>query len=409
MSTLRESIQSFLQRREPEHLGLLRRLVSVNSFTTNRPGVEATAKLTAEAFAPLGFTAEHVPSVNANYGAHLVLTRRGRSGRKLGLISHLDTVFPPEEEARNDFHWRRDGDRIFGPGTMDIKGGTVMMHMVLSALNEAAPDRFEEPDWVLLFNSSEEVLSDDFGKLCLERLGEEALAALVFEAGGRVGDCFSIVTARKGRATFLVEVEGRGAHAGGHHHRGANAIVQLAEVIQQIASLTDYSRDLTCNVGTAAGGTVVNRVPHFATAEVEMRAFTVEAYQAGAKAILALDGRSSVRSFEGNHPCHVRVRLMTETPPWPPNPGSERLYEIWKKTGTELGLKVVREERGGLSDGNHLWHRLPTLDGLGPYGDNAHCSEQSADGSKEAEYVDAGSFVPKGTLNVLSILRLLGD
>ena len=65
------------------------------------------------------------------------------------------------------------------------------------------------------------------------------------------------------------------------------------------------------------------------------------------------------------------------------------------------------EARGGLSDGNFLWEVLPTIDGLGPAGDNDHCSERSADGSKLPEYCEVSSFVPKAALNAVAILRLL--
>jgi glutamate carboxypeptidase len=60
-----------------------------------------------------------------------------------------------------------------------------------------------------------------------------------------------------------------------------------------------------------------------------------------------------------------------------------------------------------LSDGNHFWRQLPTLDGLGPAGGNAHCSEQSLDGSKEQEYCLVSSFVPKTLLNIAAVLRLI--
>ena len=66
------------------------------------------------------------------------------------------------------------------------------------------------------------------------------------------------------------------------------------------------------------------------------------------------------------------------------------------------------EERGGLSDGNHIWDAVPTLDGLGPWGDNDHCSERSADGSKLPEYVEISSFVPKATVNLLAVTSLAG-
>ncbi|MFM8360339.1 MAG: M20/M25/M40 family metallo-hydrolase, partial [Verrucomicrobiota bacterium] len=76
-----------------------------------------------------------------------MLTRTGTGGPTLALVSHLDTVFPPEEEARNQFRWQPEGDRIYGPGTHDIKGGTVMMWLVLAALRDLAPADFDRATW----------------------------------------------------------------------------------------------------------------------------------------------------------------------------------------------------------------------------------------------------------------------
>ena len=386
---------------------MLRQMVGINSYTTNREGVNRLARFTAEAFAPLGFAAEVVPSTNPDFANHLVLTRRGRSPKAIAMVSHLDTVFPPEEEARNNFHWQPEGDRIYGPGTQDIKGGTAMMWLVLSALRAQAPEVFEEITWKLFWNSSEEQFSPDFGDVCRSRFDRQALAALVFEAEGRLGQDHLLVLARKGRASWRVTVAGRGAHAGGKHPYGANAIVQLGQTVQRIAALTDYSRDLTFNVGTVAGGTVLNRVPHEAVAEGEFRAFTPEAYAHGKAALLALAGPGAVRSVADGYACDVKVEILTESRPWPRNPATDRLFQFWKKAGEELGIPANGEERGGLSDGNMIWDAVPTLDGLGPWGDNDHCSERSADGSKLPEYVEVSTFVPKAMLNIFAILKLV--
>src|SRR6266508_5385163 len=159
------SLKEFLNHQMPDALEMLRQMVGINSFTANREGVNRLGRFTAECFAPLGFTAEFVPSANPEFGNHLMLTRRGRSAKSIGMVSHLDTVFPPEEEARNNFHWQPEGDRIFGPGTHDIKGGTVMIWLVLRALHAQAPAVFEEITWKLFWNSSEETLSQDFGEV----------------------------------------------------------------------------------------------------------------------------------------------------------------------------------------------------------------------------------------------------
>jgi glutamate carboxypeptidase len=401
--------EAYLTRRLPETLELLRQMVAINSFTANPEGVDALGQLTARAFAGLGFAAETVQAADPAFGRHLVLTRPGAGGPTIGMVSHLDTVFPPEEERRNQFAWREEGPRIYGPGTVDIKGGTALMHMVLDALRHHDPAAFDSARWVLLLNAAEERLAPDFGALCLERLAG-ARACLVFEGGRRVaGGELPLVSSRKGRATFRVSAEGYGAHAGNNHPEGANAILQLARAAQDIAALTDYARGRTVNVGTFHGGTVANRVPHAAEAEVELRAFDSAAFREALEAILAMDGRSDIASASGRNACRLRVALLDEAQPWPPNPATEELIARWDAAGALVGLRALPEQRGGLSDGNWLWRHIPTLDGLGPAGANAHCSERSPDGSKDQEFVLRTSFVPKALVNLLAIHRLISD
>jgi glutamate carboxypeptidase len=401
-----DSIKTFLEQKLPEALELLRQMVEINSYTVNKQSVNRLARLTAQSFAPLGFSAEFVPAANAQFGDHLVLTRPGKGRNSIAMVSHLDTVFPPEEEERNNFRWQVEGDRIFGPGTQDIKGGTVMMWLVLSALQARAADVFESLTWKLLWNSAEERYSPDFGDVCRSHFDPHTLAALVFEAEGRFDHDHLMVLARKGRATWRVTASGRGAHAGGKHNAGANAIVQLGQTIQRIAALTDYSRQLTWNVATITGGTVLNRVPHEAVAEGEFRAFDPKIYTEAKAALLGFAGNGEVKSPADGYKCALSVEILTESRPWPRNPQTDKLYSFWKEAGQELQIPVSSEERGGLSDGNLIWDAVPTLDGLGPWGDNDHCSERSANGSKLPEYVEISTFVPKALLNTVAITKL---
>jgi glutamate carboxypeptidase len=358
-------------------------------------------------FVDLGFEARFVQSRRHEYGRHLFLTRKGRSPRKIGLISHLDTVYTEEEEAANDFSWRREGNKIYGPGTIDIKGGTLMILMLLEALRTFSPELFEAFTWEVMLDASEEDDARDFGELCLETLGDDAVACLVFELGLVTDEKFLLVVARKGRAIFHIKVEGRAAHAGSAHPLGANAILQLAELVQTIESWTDYEKDLTFCVGTIAGGTVTNRVPHFAESKVEMRAFSREVFDEAKARMLAFNDYSSVSNAVGDFDCKVTVEIERMTGPWPKEASTVRLYEIWERAGATLGLRAVPQERGGLSDANLISHAVAVMDGLGPSGDNAHCSQQSADGSREQEYLDVTSLTPKAILNTLGLMELI--
>jgi glutamate carboxypeptidase len=409
---LAADLESYLEGILPNSLALLRQMVDVNSFTLNAPGVNALGSLVASHFGRLGFEARFAPAANPQLGDHLVMHRLPTGPGPhptIALVSHLDTVYPAEDERINDFAWRQEGDRIYGPGTVDIKGGTLVMLMTLQALAEIAPSWFERVHWVALMNAAEELLVPDFGQLCRAEVPQSARACLVFEAGAHLAGRFWLVTARKGMLTFRVEVDGRGAHAGSSHREGANAIVQLAHSVGRVAALTDYGRDLTFNIGLIQGGTVLNRVAHRAEARGEARAFEPVVLDEAALRLADLEGDVVVRSFDGDIPCQVRVEVLGRWEAWPPNPGTDRLFRTWQTSASRLGLECIRERRGGLSDGNWLWSHVPTLDGLGPSGANAHCSVRSADGSRDQEYLLRSSLAPKARLDALALLQLINE
>jgi glutamate carboxypeptidase len=394
-------LQTAAERHLPAALDLLRRLVAINSFTANAAGVDAVARLTAEAFAPLGFTAELVPCVIPSSGQHLFLTHRGNGGDPVVLVTHSDTVFPPEEEQRNDFKWdeRPDEGRIYGPGTVDIKGGTALIWLILHMLRDCAPEAFAQTHWLVAANAAEEVTGDDFGHATAERCAGKARAVLVFEGGPVDERGWHIVTSRKGRSTWQLTAEGKAAHAGSKHHEGVNAIDALARVLPEIAALTDAAQERTVNIGHIHGGTVVNRVPHEAFAEWECRATSPDALRRADDYFAGLSGTTATGAV-------LTATRTGFTTPWPGGEGAAALYRHWEKAAAAIGLTTVSVPRGGLSDANHLSYLGPTLDGLGPFGGNAHCSERTADGSKLPEYVDPGSFVPKAVMNALALLGM---
>lgn len=397
------ALSDYLTTRLDEALLWLQRMVEVNSFTANAAGVNAVGAITAQCFQDLGFSAEQTPSEHPGFGSHLFLSRPRPEAPRIVLVTHLDTVFPPEEEEREHFHWQpaRQEGRIYGPGTVDIKGGTVLIWLMLQAIRECMPALFESVDWLIAANASEEVMAADFARRTTERCPQGAAAVLVFEGGPVVNGEYHLVTARKGRAEYRLSAAGRAAHAGSAIHEGINAVVALAPVVQAAAALTDLSRDVTVNVGRFQGGTVLNRVPHEAVAELEMRAYDPVLLDQTGEAIRAL-ARTG-----GPGEATIHAECLGTSPSWPHDERSQSVAAHWQAAAQSLGVPVKLVHRGGLSDANYLCHLGPTLDGLGPSGGNAHCSERSADGSKVPEYVDLGSFVPKATLNVLAIRHLV--
>lgn len=404
--TLLPKLEQAAEHHLPLMLDWLRRMVECNSFTSNAAGVDAVGQLTAECFASLGFEAESVPSVHPEHGHHLFLRRRPRTTpahpQPIVLVTHLDTVFPPEEECRQDFQWKPDptADCIYGPGTVDNKGGTALIWLMLQMLHDVAPEFLDQTDLLIAANAAEEVIGSDFAERTAERCPGGARCVLVFE-GGPIENTteYHLVTARKGRFEFRIDSHGRAAHAGSKHHEGINAVVELASLLPKIAALTDPTQQLTVNIASIQGGTVLNRVPHHASAELEMRAYDPHVLEKAEAALLQHAGLSSGGA-------RIEITCCGRTHGWPGGPGTEALFAIWANAATQIGLQALPRPRGGLSDANYLSSLGPTLDALGPFGANAHCSEHDPANGKIPELVVPSSFIPKALLNTLALLNL---
>ena len=395
-----DEIQHYLYERFDYFITCLQKMVSINSHSKNAEGLNELAGVTIEYFKKLGFVAELIPSEHSSGAHHLKLFKQGRGEQSIVLLSHLDTVFTREEEQENNIQWRVDGDRIYGPGTNDVKGGTVVILMMMHVLKRFYQSLFDDVSWVVLLDATEETRSDDFGGVCIDSCDAATRACLVFESGGFMNNTFSLVTSRKGRAVFRVSVHGKSAHAGSNHQDGVNAIVHLSYMIQKFAGLTDYAQGLTVNIGTISGGSTLNRVPHYASVDLEMRASDHDVFEKARKTMLSFNGYKSKIDPEDKSWAGVTVELIRQVPAWPVNEHTGRLFAVWMEAGKLLNCSVQEEARGGLSDGNWVWHRIPTLDGLGPAGADEHSA---------GEYVLRSSFIPKTVLNCKALLMLLDD
>jgi len=393
------AIEAGLRGDLPEAKIFLESLVRANSHTLNLKGVEANARLLAGRFAPLGFHARRIPSADSQYAPHLVLDNHAEAPAVL-LVSHLDTVYTPEEQSEGFSGLDTPTGFWRGPGTNDIKGGSVMMWLMLRAwmknMQSTPPVR-----WILAWNSCEECLSPDFSASLLKELPDRTLACLVMEADNKKFDGHEVVAARKGRATWRVVVHGRGTHSGNAHAEGLNAIQRLSEIVLELQNLTDCGRGLTVNVGTVSGGVSTNRVPDRAAAEFEVRFRSSGDYERIRQYLTGMNATGTKTR------CGVVLEPLLEIAAWSGEGGSAHLAETWRSAGRVSGCEVEAASRGGLSDANYFSGHLPTLDGLGPRGGNAHGVEVVDGNLLITEYVEPDSFLTKAIVNLYAIRRLL--
>lgn len=312
----------------------------------------------------------------AEHGEHLLW---GPERPKVLVLGHYDTVWPVGTLARRPF--AVDGHRATGPGCFDMKAGLVQ---ALHALSLVA--REGGLDGVGLLVTSDEETGSATSRALVEGTARGATAVLVAEpsAGG------ALKTSRKGLARYELEITGRAAHTGLDPERGVNAALELAHQILAVAALAAPARGTTVTPSVASAGTTVNTVPDAARLAVDVRAFARSELERVRRWMLA------------RRPVLPGARLeVREGPSRGPlqRSASFGLFQQAVTLGVELGLPPVREAAvGGGSDGN-LTAALgvPTLDGLGAVGGDAH---------GEDEWVDLRSMPERAALLAALVTRL---
>jgi len=341
----------------------LQTLIEINSWTGNKAGVDRSGALFASWMEELGFSCMRYE--REKIGDHLHFISPKKQGKKLLLLGHLDTVFPP-----NTFEtFREDEDWIYGPGVCDMKGGN---YVALAALRNIRQKFGKVENIDLLLVSDEETGSDD-SKLLSAKLAKEYDYCMVFEAAGRSGE---IVTGRKGMGTFFIEIEGKAAHAGNHYSDGADANLEASCKLQNLVALTNLDRGTTVNVGKLEGGIGANTISPHAHLTFELR---YKAADERDRVLAAIDNIIETSCVEGTTATlsgGIQRDVMQPTP----------AQEAWiARINTLCDITLPTEQRGGVSDANIIASAGTIVtDGWGPFGDGDHtvyerASKQSFD------------------------------
>jgi glutamate carboxypeptidase len=336
--------------------------VRTESPTHDKAGVDRMMDLVAASMAGAPVAVERVAGTGGLGDVLILRAGPQRAQDAILAMSHLDTVHPVGT-IEKDLPLRIDGDRLYGPGVYDMKGGA---WLALKAFKDVARAASAARPIVFLVTPDEEIGSP-LTRPIIEDFARHSAFALVTEPARDGG---KIVTSRKGVGRFDVHVEGRPAHAGSRHQDGRSAIREAARQILAIEAMTDYSRGVTTTVGMLTGGSAMNTIPQHCRFGVDLRVETVADGEAFSAAILGLKP----------HDPDLRVTIEggMNRPPYEKTEAVDRLFGQARRCAAELGIDLQDVPRtGGGSDGNFTAALdVPTLDGLGIDGDGAHTLQE---------------------------------
>jgi glutamate carboxypeptidase len=339
----------------------LKRWVECESPTFDVSAVNRMMGVAAADLAVAGAQVERIsgpPGLGDCVRAGFPHPRRGEPG--ILIMSHLDTVHPVGTLETLPF--RRDGERCYGPGILDMKGGAFIG---LEAVIQLARAGIATPLPVsVLLTCDEEIGSPGTRDLILAEARRHR-AVLVPEPG-RPGN--GVVTGRYAIARFDLEAIGRPSHAGAALGDGRSAIALMARQILAIEAMSD--EDCTVSVGVVEGGRWVNCVATTCRGEALSMAKRQTDLDRGVERMLALTGDNP----DGTR--FVVSRGVTR-PVWEPDAGTMRVYEVAQGIAAELGFDLPHMSAGGGSDANFTGAAgIPSLDGLGLLGAGIHTLDE---------------------------------
>ncbi|HVM11098.1 MAG TPA: M20 family metallopeptidase [Actinomycetota bacterium] len=353
-----------IEARQGEFVEALRQLVSIDSGTYTPEGVNRIADLCEARFVAGGWRVERHPNEpppgKPQLGDVVIGRLEGSGGPRILLIGHMDTVFDAGTAEARPF--RVEGERAFGPGVSDMKGGLLLGFFAVEALQEAGIEGFGSITYIC--NPDEEIGSPFSRRFITEAAGE-ADVALVLEAARANGD---IVSARKGVTDARISIRGRAAHAGVEPEKGRSAVLEAIHKALALQAMNERWPDVTLNVGVIGGGTRPNVVPEHCSIEVDLRAATPATLAEAEEELRRIAGTHTVPDVE------VDVVVRSWHLPLEPSERSAQLAGVVRQVAGALGIPPPADVgSGGASDGNTTGAAgLPTLDGLGPIGGGWH-------------------------------------
>jgi glutamate carboxypeptidase len=329
----------------------LEALVAVSSPSGDVHGAEECASVCA-ALLPDEAVIERIPCSSEGHAPDLLARLTGTGSKRILLLGHLDTVVAHADHRP----LARDGEKLVGSGSIDMKGGVVLS---LGAMRVLARRPADYAEVALLV-----VCDEEWRRGPLTHVSRFAGwdACLCFEGGERSPDGDDgVVVRRKAAGTIKVTAFGRSAHSGSAPDRGRNALLALGEAARAVAAAHDPSGPsrLTAVPTVLHSGEAFNVVPGRGELFCDLRADEIDAIEAVLEAI----------PFEVGG-----VRLEAELiRRWPGMHSEEATVGLLSRASAALGRPIVPRARGGASDASHVATAVPvTVDGLGPRGGAAH-------------------------------------
>ncbi|MBS0432117.1 MAG: M20/M25/M40 family metallo-hydrolase [Proteobacteria bacterium] len=243
-------------------------MVTIESGSDDHAGLAKMAKYCEDRLRALGAKVEVVPAANGKPPGLVKGIFTGTGKLRIMLIAHMDTVYREGILKTEPYH--RDGNKLFGPGIADDKGGIATIFGSLELLKQQGWKDYAQ--LTVLFDADEEIGSPGSGAI-IGALGSENDVVLSYEPSPAkvVAGSEAVLLGAAGTGAVKLEVQGRASHAGAAPEEGRNALVELADQILKTRDVYKTVPGMQMNWTMANAGGARNQIPGHAEATGDVR------------------------------------------------------------------------------------------------------------------------------------------
>jgi glutamate carboxypeptidase len=370
----------------------LKAMVAIESGTMDRPGLVRIADYAEQRLKALGGQVERRAPATGN-GDVFVARWQGTGRRRLMLIAHLDTVYWPKTLETQPI--RQDGNKLYGPGIADDKGGVALILHSLDILQRSGWQDYAT--LTVLFNGDEESGSAGSAQ-AIAALGAEHDVVLSYEPTDARDP--GVLLAAAGVGSVTMNVAGRASHAGAAPQLGRNALIELSYQMLATADIAKGVPGAQLNWTTMSAGNVRNQIPDKATAHADVRFIAAGADQALLAALQAKVAASSAVPDT-----QTTLKLDVGRPAFVGDARTRALAQRAQAIHAELRLPKplsIHPITGGGTDAGwaQASGKAAVLESLGLPGFGYHAKD---------EYIDLDSIVPRLYLSTRLLTELGKD
>ncbi|MCX5506745.1 M20/M25/M40 family metallo-hydrolase [Pseudomonas sp. BJa3] len=373
------------QAEQPHYLETLKSLVSVDTGTGTEAGLKQVGAELVKRLEALGAKVTTQPAT-PSVGDNIVGTFKGTGDKDFLLMVHYDTVFGPGTVAKRPF--RIEGERAYGPGVADAKGGVAMILHALKLLQDQQYKGYRT--LTVLFNPDEEMGSAGSRQLIAE-LARQHDFVFSYEPP----DKDAVTVATNGINRLKLTVNGRASHAGSAPEAGRNALIELAHQLLQLNTLGDKDKGTTVNWTLAKAGEKANIIPALASAEADMRYSDLSETERVQEDALRIIKKQLVADTQ------VELVMEKGRPPLAKNDASTQLAQTARQLYSKIDRQLQPIAMRFGTDAGYAYlpdsDKPAVLETLGVVGAGLHGDD---------EYMEIASVAPRLYLTVAMIRQL---